>query len=40
MHGKIWKNELEIKDGQVFAPDRPGIGLEPKWDTLEPYSIK
>ena len=40
MHGKIWENELEIKDGQVFAPDRPGIGLEPKWDTLEPYSIK
>ena len=40
MHGKIWKNELEIKNGQVFAPDRAGIGLEPKWDTLEPYSIK
>ena len=40
MYGKIWENELEIKNGQVYAPDRPGIGLVPKWDTLEPYSIE
>ena len=29
----------EIKDGYVYAPDRPGLGLEPKWDTLEPYRV-
>ena len=40
MYGKIWENELEIKNGQVYAPDRPGIGLVPKWDKLEPYSIE
>ena len=40
MYGKIWENELEIKNGQVYSPDRPGIGLVPKWDTLEPYSIE
>ena len=39
MHGKIWQHELEIKDGYVYAPDRPGLGLEPKWDTLEPYRV-
>ncbi len=39
MHGKVWKHELEIKDGYVYAPDRPGLGLEPKWDTLEPYRV-
>ncbi len=39
MHGKVWKHELEIKDGYVYAPDRAGLGLEPKWDTLEPYRV-
>jgi D-arabinonate dehydratase len=39
MHGKVWQHELEIKDGYVYAPDRPGLGLEPKWDTLEPYRV-
>ncbi len=39
MHGKIWEHELEIKDGYVYAPDRPGLGLEPKWDTLKPYRV-
>ena len=39
MHGKIWEDELKIEDGYVYAPDRPGLGLVPKWDTLEPYRI-
>lgn len=39
MHGKIWEHELEIDDGFVKAPDRPGLGLEPKWETLEPFRV-
>lgn len=37
MYGKVWEHELEIRDGYVYAPDRPGFGLEPKWETLKPY---
>ena len=40
MHGKIWKHELDIKDGYVYAPDRPGLGLEPDWDAIEEFRIK
>ena len=39
MHGKVWEHELEFKDGKVHAPDRPGLGLEPKWDTLEEFRV-
>jgi L-alanine-DL-glutamate epimerase-like enolase superfamily enzyme len=39
MHGKIWKHELDIEEGKVRAPDRPGFGLEPRWETLEPYRV-
>lgn len=39
MHGKVWQHELDIKDGYVYAPDRPGLGLEPKWETLAPYRV-
>ena len=39
MHGKIWRHELEFHDGQVHAPDRPGLGLEPRWETLEPFRV-
>lgn len=39
MHGKLWEHELDIEDGYVKAPNRPGLGLEPKWDTLEPYRV-
>lgn len=39
MHGKIWAHDLEIVDGFVKAPDRPGFGLEPMWDTLAPYRV-
>ena len=39
MHGKVWEHELVIKDGYVYAPDLPGLGLKPKWDTLAPYRV-
>ena len=39
MHGKIWENELVLKDGYVYAPDLPGFGLTPKWKDLEPYRV-
>jgi D-arabinonate dehydratase len=40
MYGKIWKSELQIKNGYVSPPNTPGLGLEPKWDTLEPFRVK
>ena len=40
MYGKIWKSELQIENGYVSPPNTPGLGLEPKWDTLEPYRVK
>ncbi len=39
MHGKVWKNTLQIKDGQVYAPDRHGMGLEPNFEALKPYRV-
>ena len=39
MYGKVWEHELTIEDGYVYAPDLPGLGLIPKWDTLEPYRV-
>ena len=39
MHGKIWENELVLRDGYVYAPDLPGFGLNPKWKDLEPYRV-
>ena len=38
-HGKIWEQDLDIRDGFVHAPNLPGMGLVPKWDTLEPYRV-
>ncbi len=40
MHGKVWKHELRIEDGYVYAPDRPGLGLEPLWDSLEEWRVQ
>ena len=39
MHGKIWEHDLDIRDGFVHTPNLPGMGLVPKWDTLEPYRV-
>ncbi len=40
MHGKVWKNDLHIEDGYVHAPNRPGLGLEPRWDVLEEWKVE
>lgn len=37
MHGKIFKDELEIRDGRVYAPDRPGLGLEVNREALKEH---
>ena len=37
MHGRIFKYQLDIEDGYVYAPDRPGLGLELNHETLDPY---
>ena len=39
MHGKIWEHELTIENGYVLAPDRPGLGLVPKWESLKAYKV-
>jgi L-alanine-DL-glutamate epimerase-like enolase superfamily enzyme len=39
MHGKVYKDELVIKDGRVFAPDRPGLGLELNREALAEYRV-
>ena len=39
MHGKIYRHELEIKDGRVYAPDRPGLGLELNREALAEYRV-
>ena len=37
MHGKMFLEDLEIRDGRVYAPDRPGLGLELNREALAPY---
>jgi L-alanine-DL-glutamate epimerase-like enolase superfamily enzyme len=37
MHGKVYMDELEIRDGRVYAPDRPGLGLELNRAALAEY---
>ncbi len=39
MHGKVFMEELEIKDGRVYAPDRPGLGIEINKKALAEYRI-
>ncbi|MCH7740124.1 MAG: mandelate racemase/muconate lactonizing enzyme family protein [Chloroflexi bacterium] len=39
MHGKIYKNTIQIKDGNVFAPNLPGLGLELDRDVLAEYRV-
>ena len=39
MHGKIYKDELEIKDGRVYAPNRPGLGLEINSEALAEFRV-
>ncbi len=37
MYGEMFKHPLEIVDGYVYAPDRPGLGLELNHDALDPH---
>jgi D-arabinonate dehydratase len=37
MHGKIYRDTLTIKDGYVYAPDRPGIGFELNTEALAKF---
>ena len=39
MHGKVFREELELKDGRVYAPNRPGLGLEINKDALAEYRV-
>ena len=39
MRGKMWDHELTIENGYVLAPDRPGLGLVPKWESLKAYKV-
>ena len=39
MHGKIYMDELEIQDGRVYAPNRPGLGIEINQKALAEYRV-
>lgn len=39
MWGKIFKHTLEIKDGFVSPPNRPGIGIELNQEVLNKYKL-
>ena len=39
MHGKIYMDELELKDGRVYAPNRPGLGIEINEKALAEYRV-
>ena len=39
MFGRIYRDELEIKDGRVYAPDRPGLGLELNRESLKEFRV-
>ena len=31
---------IEVKDGMIQAPDRPGLGLTPNWDFINEFNQK
>ena len=39
MHGRIYKDTIRIKDGYVYAPDRPGLGIELNREALAPHRV-
>lgn len=39
MHGRIYKDTIRIKDGEVYAPDRPGLGIELNREALAPHRV-
>jgi D-arabinonate dehydratase len=39
MHGRMFVEDLEIRGGRVYAPARPGLGLELNRAALEPFRV-
>ncbi len=39
MHGRVYKDELVIRGGRVYAPDRPGLGLEINREGLAEFRV-
>ena len=39
MHGRVFQEPLEVADGHVLAPDRPGFGFTPNFGALEEYRV-
>lgn len=39
MHGRVYKHTLKIEDGHVYAPDRPGLGIELNDEFLKEYRV-
>ncbi len=39
MHGKVFEEQLEVAEGHVQAPDRPGFGFTPNFAALAPYRV-
>ncbi|MCH7594134.1 MAG: mandelate racemase/muconate lactonizing enzyme family protein, partial [Chloroflexi bacterium] len=39
MHGNVFKHTLKIEDGYVYAPDRPGLGIELNGEFLSKYRV-
>ena len=39
MWGSMFRHTLEVKDGHVSPPDRPGMGIEPNDEALAPYRV-
>ncbi|NQU97347.1 MAG: mandelate racemase/muconate lactonizing enzyme family protein [Chloroflexi bacterium] len=39
MHGKIYTEPLLIRDGYVYAPDRPGLGIELNREALAEHRV-
>ena len=31
--------ELQLVDGAIVRPTRPGLGVEPNWDALNAYKV-
>ena len=40
MHGRVFEEPLEVADGHVIAPDRPGFGFTPNFGALAGYRVR
>ena len=39
LRGQMFKENLEVEDGHVSPPDRPGFGMEPNEEVLKRYRV-